>query len=1152
MAIDLQNARELLRKLDLNRLFVEELNWSNPSEGAVSLTVDDQKFTLKPVAEQADLGVFEVRDPGGDGIPDLAVRKKIHKLVSDRHKYEHILVFVNRPQTTTLWSWLRREDGKAPRPNEHRFHVDQPGDSLLQRLEGLAFDWDELDEDGRATIIQVTDKVREQFSRNAEQVTKKFYDEFQRQHDRFLKFITGIDELRDNEWYASVMLNRLMFIYFIQCKRFLDGDPAYLKNRLTCCQIEGVPFYRNFLVPLFFYGFATDKDERSEETRQLLGDIPYLNGGLFMPHEIERGGSEKDPTPETIAIDIPDEAFEQLFSFFDRYQWHLDDRPLRNDNEINPDVLGYIFEKYINQKQMGAYYTKEDITEYISRNTVLPFLFDKLRSQRWDAVVPLPIPDIEPYIFAAVRKGVDLDLPDYIAAGIDDVSRRGRWNEAADPEFALPTETWREHIHRRERVQRIREAFANGEITEINDFITHNLDIVAFTHDFLNDTDDPLLILNFYFNCLKQVTILDPTCGSGAFLFAALNLLEPLYEICLERMEEFLASRQRHRQWASDFERELADLKKHPSRNYFIYKSIIVNNLFGVDIMEEAVEICKLRLFLKLASQVDDPERIEPLPDIDFNILAGNTLVGYATYEQILEAKQPGASSSGQIDLSGIVDRVQKVDHKIKVFRGLQMQMDVDSRVLREQKENLNEDLEAVKLELNRDLAPEYHVKPAQLGDFIESHKPFHWYLEFNEILSRTPGGFDVVIGNPPYINRKEVLRDYGIRGYDTLEDGDIYAWILERSGQLLGPQGRTGFIVPLSLTFSRYFSRLRQHIASTYCLSWFSSYDNIPAALFSGVSQRCTIWIGGKRQQHQGVYVSEMRRWRSEYRPVLLSTLAFVPGYEPRDIVAEIPKLPSQELREVYARLKCRGASVSGTTPVERVTNCYKLRFSQAARNFISIFIEEPLCLDASSVRRCAATKIGDVSVRSADATEASLASCAGETYFMYWLIRGDGFDVTSWVIDDYLAVLSSVSPHHFETLVRLGGLLHARRHEALVFKKNAGKYVGNYNYWHLPELTRRADLVLMAGLGLDRAAAMAVLDHVQRVLSINVYAGEKSIPPEVRSLVPASDFDPQNQSRVFAEADSLIKEHYGFTDEELDFIINYDIKYRMGGADE
>ena len=107
--------------------------------------------------------------------------------------------------------------------------------------------------------------------------------------------------------------------------------------------------------------------ERDPELADLLGRIPFLNGGLFDVHDLERDNPD---------ITIPDEAFERVFSFFDAYRWHLDERPRQEDNEINPDVLGYIFEKYVNQKQMGAYYTKEDITGYITRNTVIPFLFD--------------------------------------------------------------------------------------------------------------------------------------------------------------------------------------------------------------------------------------------------------------------------------------------------------------------------------------------------------------------------------------------------------------------------------------------------------------------------------------------------------------------------------------------------------------------------------------------------------------------------------------------------------------------------------------------------------------------------------------------------------------------------------------------------------
>jgi hypothetical protein len=92
----------------------------------------------------------------------------------------------------------------------------------------------------------------------------------------------------------------------------------------------------------------------------------------------------------------------------------------------------------------------------------------------------------------------------------------------------------------------------------------------------------------------------------------------------------------------SDFKQILEESKRHPKQDYFILKAIIVNNLFGVDIMEEAVEICKLRLFLKLVAQVESQDRIEPLPDIDFNIRAGNTLVGYARYEDVKKAVRRG------------------------------------------------------------------------------------------------------------------------------------------------------------------------------------------------------------------------------------------------------------------------------------------------------------------------------------------------------------------------------------------------------------------------------------------------------------------------------------------------------------------------------
>jgi hypothetical protein len=265
----------------------------------------------------------------------------------------------------------------------------------------------------------------------------------------------------DHEWYASVMLNRLMFVYFIQRKGFLDGDRDYLRNRLNRCQQEKgkdkfYSFYRYFLLRLFHEGFGKRRRNARRTWKNSSVNIPYLNGGLFDVHDIEKRYGED--------IQIPDKAFERIFDYFDQYQWHLDERPLRADNEINPDVLGYIFEKYINQKQMGAYYTKEDITEYISKNTVLPFLFDAARP---NAKSPLKIPTARPFGICSAKIPTATSTTRSKRASkfrcrksMPDIktcpSAHG-WNKSAPGEFALPTEIWREVVARRQRYEEIEE-----------------------------------------------------------------------------------------------------------------------------------------------------------------------------------------------------------------------------------------------------------------------------------------------------------------------------------------------------------------------------------------------------------------------------------------------------------------------------------------------------------------------------------------------------------------------------------------------------------------------------------------------------------------------------------------------------------------------
>ena len=126
-------------------------------------------------------------------------------------------------------------------------------------------------------------------------------------------------------------------------------------------------------------------------------------------------------------LTLPDKAFERIFTFFDLYHWHLDEQPSKEKGTLTPNVLGYIFEQYVNQQQMGAYYTMADVTAYIANNTIIPCFFDKLaqdhlaiftaESPIWSLLQTMPeryisetmasqsyLPDETPYEYAQRRQ----------------------------------------------------------------------------------------------------------------------------------------------------------------------------------------------------------------------------------------------------------------------------------------------------------------------------------------------------------------------------------------------------------------------------------------------------------------------------------------------------------------------------------------------------------------------------------------------------------------------------------------------------------------------------------------------------------------------------------------------------------------------------
>ena len=1037
----------------------------------------------------------------------------------------------------------------------------------MQRLNGFIFTLE--DEAKGIGIGDVTAGVGKAF--NVERVTKQFYDRFRTELTAFQAFINGITAQGGREWYASLMLNRMMFVYFVQKQGFLDGDPDYLRNRLGRVRQQNgggrfQDFYRQFLLRLFHEGLGQPESERDPELAELLGQIPFLNGGLFDVHDLERDNPD---------ITIPDEAFERVFSFFDGYRWHLDERPRREDNEINPDVLGYIFEKYVNQKQMGAYYTKEDITGYITRNTVIPFLFDAAKKECPVAFNPgggvwrLLQDDPDRYIYPAVGHGVAwsyspeadpvrleeaLELPEDIAAGLDDVSQRSGWNRPAPEEYALPTETWREVVARRRRYQEVRDKLAAGEVADVNDLITLNLDAEQFALNVIVQSEGPELLRAFWHSLYGNrdrgntgISVLDPTCGSGAFLFAALNILEPLYTACVEGMRGFLddaerSERKRSPNHLEDFRRVLDEADDHPSQRYFILKSIVLNNLYGVDIMEEAVEICKLRLFLKLVAQLESYDQIEPLPDIDFNIRAGNTLVGFTSLDAVRLAMTITKTSARPMPEVRRAVRGQQIraldEEQQKTLERIEEDAEIASRAFdrfREQqtalggevtagdKSALGSRLDSLREELDRYLAVDYGVSIQNSKGYDRwksSHLPFHWFVEFYGIMSK--GGFDVVVGNPPYVSSKSI--GYTLAKEESGSFPDIYGHVAIRSRSIRCKRGRSGLIVPLSLVFSQDFAELRDHVAKEGA-HWCSSFDNIPAPLFSGTSQRCTIWVSAPDEGQ--LFTTRLIRWRSAYRSCLIDNISYVrvsPQLRIRDF--GIPRLSAADWGKflaITANSKAAQPRTRGNDP----TPAFRLSYSTVARNFLSTYLEPPPVLGIDGAWLEAAPG-SSIALMSEDMAFAALASTAGDACFWYWLTRADGFHVTNWLLNDFLTPMDSFPEENLRLLRDAGKLLHQHRFSALVFKKNAGKFVGNYNYQKLTPLSRRADLLFLAGLGATFADSKELLAFVAQVRSINEAAGERGIPEEFKERFRPPDANALLSDKSILEIDELLTELY------------------------
>jgi hypothetical protein len=536
-----------------------------------------------------------------------------------------------------------------------------------------------------------------------------------------------------------------------------------------------------------------------------------------------------------------------------------------------------------------------------------------------------------------------------------------------------------------------------------------------------------------------------------------------------------------------DFRRILERIQQHPNRRYFVLKSSILNNLYGVDIMEEAIEICKLRLFLKLVAQIDKIEDIEPLPDIDFNIRAGNTLVGFASHDEVKEAITTAEGGQKKIlfgesieTMTRIEENAEIADRAFKRFQEMQTEFGMDAKDFSAAKQEFSNRLKVLEDELDRYLAFEYGINRSNIRNveeykksfkqWHESHQPFHWFIEFYGIMKE--GGFDVIIGNPPYVEYSKVKKEYTIQEYQTESCGNLYAFMVERSMQLLHESGGSyGMIVPISLPSTPRMSSGRALFEENSVITWCSNFADRPGNLFTGVHQKLSMVISKKhsdKKQHV-FFTTAYRHWygkkENDERKVLMETLAYVPA-----INSSLGWIKSGNLHEqsIYDKLCLQGKPITKYFQ-GLLTFSLNMRMMYWGKSFTTQH-------KSNEYKHFSAPSTLDKKVM--------VAVFNSSLYFWFWELVSDCWHITTKELNNFFLDLGNIIPHK----------------------------------------TQIADLTDML---------MKDLDNKKE------FVGTKQTEYEYYHKLSKNIID---------EIDRVFAKQYGFSDEELDFIINYDIKYRMG----
>jgi hypothetical protein len=517
--------------------------------------------------------------------------------------------------------------------------------------------------------------------------------------------------------------------------------------------------------------------------------------------------------------------------------------------------------------------------------------------------------------------------------------------------------------------------------------------------------------------------------------------------------------------------------------------------------MEEAVEICKLRLFLKLVAQVDNVKHLEPLPDIDFNIRAGNTLVGFVSLEEIRRAaEQEGAQLrliSGQTEkaIRRIEEEAEIVERAFQKFHEMQTEHGMDARAFAVQKQELRQRLKRLAEELDQYLAREYGVNPGKPKDFEKwrkTHQPFHWFAEFYGIMQS--GGFNVVLGNPPWREYATVRRIYRVQGYATESCGNLHGICTERALSLRSTPGRMSFIVQLPLTCSPRMTSVRSVLTSRSNNLCVVPFDDRPGKLFDGLQHCRSVIFVSEAPVNSSTYLLTTRyqRWPTEARPALFSQFEYAKVSEVVLFPGLFPKYATDTEVSAFAKVRNRSDRTIGQITTNRETKAF-IFYQEATQYWVKATIGLPYYAKDGLTGAPAHGRY--VFFEKPVTTAIAGAILNSSLFYAYFIAYGDCFHLSDTLVTGFPIPSVILTDGRLETLGR--------------------------------ELQK----------------------------SLNQNANRKTIRTRDGSEIGYAEFYVFKSKAIIDDIDRILAEHYRFTDDELDFIINYDIKYRMGieaGEDE